>query len=88
MPSKTEQVPAAWLITGCSTGIGRHIALAALAKGHKVAVTARNVAAVEDIVAEHPEKFLNHLEPAVFRPNLHGLYRIPHRPHFRKVITS
>ena len=30
-----------WLITGCSTGIGRHIAEAALAKGHRVAVTAR-----------------------------------------------
>jgi NAD(P)-dependent dehydrogenase (short-subunit alcohol dehydrogenase family) len=42
-----------WLITGCSTGIGRHIAEAALAKGHRVAVTARNRAAVEDIVAAH-----------------------------------
>ena len=41
----------AWLITGCSTGFGREIALAALAKGHRVAVTARNPAAVEDIVA-------------------------------------
>ncbi len=43
----------AWLITGCSTGFGREIALAALAKGHRVAVTARNPAAVEDIVAGH-----------------------------------
>ena len=46
---------AAWLVTGCSSGIGRHIALAALAKGHRVAVTARNPSAVADIVAEHPE---------------------------------
>ena len=45
-----------WLITGCSTGIGREIALAALAKGHAVAVTARKPAAVEDIVAQHPER--------------------------------
>jgi NAD(P)-dependent dehydrogenase (short-subunit alcohol dehydrogenase family) len=45
-----------WLITGCSTGIGREIALAALARGHAVAVTARNPAAVEDIVAQHPER--------------------------------
>jgi NAD(P)-dependent dehydrogenase (short-subunit alcohol dehydrogenase family) len=47
-----------WLITGCSTGIGRHIAEAALAKGHRVAVTARNRAAVEDIAAAHPERAL------------------------------
>ncbi len=45
----------AWLITGCSTGFGREIALAALAKGHRVAVTARNPAAVEDIVAGHED---------------------------------
>ena len=48
--------PGAWLITGCSTGIGRHIALAALARGHHVAVTARNPTAVEDIVAKHPDR--------------------------------
>jgi NAD(P)-dependent dehydrogenase (short-subunit alcohol dehydrogenase family) len=54
MPSKSAESSSAWLITGCSSGIGRHIALAALAKGHRVAVTARNTAAVEDIVEEHP----------------------------------
>jgi NAD(P)-dependent dehydrogenase (short-subunit alcohol dehydrogenase family) len=37
-----------WLITGCSTGIGREIARAALEAGHQVAVTARNVDAVTD----------------------------------------
>jgi NAD(P)-dependent dehydrogenase (short-subunit alcohol dehydrogenase family) len=55
MPPDTE-VPAAWLITGCSTGIGRHIALAALARGRRVAVTARDPKAVEEIVAEHPDR--------------------------------
>ena len=45
-----------WLITGCSTGIGREIALAALAKGHRVAATARNPAAIEDIVTAYPEQ--------------------------------
>ena len=48
----------AWLITGCSTGFGREIALAALARGHRVAVTARNPAAVADIVALHPNRAL------------------------------
>ena len=47
---------AAWLITGCSTGIGREIAALALAKGHRVAVTARNPRAVEEIVAAHSDQ--------------------------------
>ena len=47
---------AAWLITGCSTGIGRHIALAALARGRRAAVTARNPRAVAEIVAEYPDR--------------------------------
>ena len=53
MSTKSASDPSAWLITGCSTGIGRHIALAALARGHRVAVTARRPEAVADIVAEH-----------------------------------
>ncbi len=56
MPSKSNKSAAAWLITGCSSGIGRDIALAALGKGHSVAVTARNPVAVEDIVARHPDR--------------------------------
>lgn len=43
-----------WLISGCSTGIGREIALAALADGDNVAVTARKPDAVADICADHP----------------------------------
>jgi len=31
-----------WFITGCSTGFGRDLATAALKRGHRVAVTARN----------------------------------------------
>jgi NAD(P)-dependent dehydrogenase (short-subunit alcohol dehydrogenase family) len=46
----------AWLITGCSTGIGREIAQAALAKGHRVAATARNPASVADLVRAHPDR--------------------------------
>ena len=40
-----------WLITGCSTGFGRELAKAALLNGDKVAVTARKITDVEDIVA-------------------------------------
>lgn len=47
---------AVWLITGCSTGIGREIARAALAKGYRVAATARDAVRVEDLVAEFPEQ--------------------------------
>jgi len=47
-----------WLISGCSTGIGRAVALAALAKGAHVAVSARNADAVADIVAQYPSTAL------------------------------
>jgi len=56
MPTKSAPHPAAWLVTGCSTGIGRHIALAALARGHRVAVTARRPETVADIVAAHADQ--------------------------------
>jgi len=46
----------AWLITGCSSGLGREIARQALAAGHRVAVTARNPASVEELVRENPEQ--------------------------------
>ena len=43
-----------WLITGCSTGIGRAIALAALEAGHSVLVTARQPDSVKDLVDAYP----------------------------------
>lgn len=47
-----------WLITGCSSGFGREIALCALAKGAKVAVTARNPRTLHDICEAYPETTL------------------------------
>jgi NAD(P)-dependent dehydrogenase (short-subunit alcohol dehydrogenase family) len=38
-----------WLITGCSSGFGREIALAALAAGDRVLATARKPAALADL---------------------------------------
>lgn len=47
-----------WLITGCSTGLGRALAQTVLANGHNAVVTARNVTAVEDIAAAYPDTAL------------------------------
>lgn len=40
-----------WLVTGCSTGFGRHIATALLNEGERVVVTARNTQQIEDLAA-------------------------------------
>ncbi|EJJ29492.1 oxidoreductase [Rhizobium sp. CF142] len=47
-----------WLITGCSTGLGRSLAEAVLKAGHNAVVTARSTAAVQDIVAAFPDTAL------------------------------
>jgi NAD(P)-dependent dehydrogenase (short-subunit alcohol dehydrogenase family) len=48
----------AWLITGCSSGIGREVAQAVLARGERAAVTARNPDSVADLVSAHPQRAL------------------------------
>ncbi len=47
-----------WLVTGCSTGIGREIARAALEAGHNVVVTARRIETVQDLVDEFGDRAL------------------------------
>ena len=47
-----------WLITGCSTGFGRSLALAVLTKGDFVAVGARNTNDIQDIIQQFPETAL------------------------------
>lgn len=44
-----------WLITGCSTGFGRELAKAVLAKGYSAAVASRNTEDVKDIVENYPQ---------------------------------
>lgn len=47
-----------WMITGCSTGLGRSFAKEALKQGYNVVVTARNIDKVKDIVEEYPKTAL------------------------------
>jgi NAD(P)-dependent dehydrogenase (short-subunit alcohol dehydrogenase family) len=44
-----------WLITGCSTGLGRALARTVLAHGHNAVVTARNESTLQDITADFPD---------------------------------
>jgi NAD(P)-dependent dehydrogenase (short-subunit alcohol dehydrogenase family) len=52
------QLSSTWFITGCSTGFGREIARAVVARGYRAVVTARNPAQVEDLVAGHRDRTL------------------------------
>jgi NAD(P)-dependent dehydrogenase (short-subunit alcohol dehydrogenase family) len=47
-----------WLITGCSTGLGRALAEAVLEHGDNAVVTARDVSSVQDIADAHPDSAL------------------------------
>jgi NAD(P)-dependent dehydrogenase (short-subunit alcohol dehydrogenase family) len=49
---------ATWLITGCSTGLGRAFAEGVLDAGHDTVVTARKESAVQDLVDAHPDTAL------------------------------
>ncbi len=53
----TNQPPTSlvWLITGCSSGIGRALAGRVLGRGHRVIATARQPAQIEDLAAPYPE---------------------------------
>jgi NAD(P)-dependent dehydrogenase (short-subunit alcohol dehydrogenase family) len=47
-----------WLITGCSTGLGRALAQAVLDRGDNAVVTARDAASVQDLAKAHPDTAL------------------------------
>ena len=49
---------AVWLITGCSTGLGRALASAALEQGHQVVVTSRRVGEIQDLAEQFPDTAL------------------------------
>jgi NAD(P)-dependent dehydrogenase (short-subunit alcohol dehydrogenase family) len=47
-----------WLITGCSTGLGRALAQAVLAHGYNAVVTARDAATLSDLARQYPDTAL------------------------------
>jgi NAD(P)-dependent dehydrogenase (short-subunit alcohol dehydrogenase family) len=47
-----------WLITGCSSGLGRALADAVIGAGHNAVVTARNVSSVVDLSDASPARVL------------------------------
>jgi len=47
-----------WMVTGSSVGLGRAIVEAALAGGHRVIATARNTAALNDLVSQYEGQLL------------------------------
>ena len=47
-----------WLITGCSTGLGRSLAKAVLQKGDNVVVTARDTKKLEEFEKDFPRTAL------------------------------
>jgi NAD(P)-dependent dehydrogenase (short-subunit alcohol dehydrogenase family) len=57
-----------WLITGCSTGFGRELAVEVLKKGYTAIVTARKIEDILDIVKDYSGKSLA-LELDVTKPD-------------------
>jgi NAD(P)-dependent dehydrogenase (short-subunit alcohol dehydrogenase family) len=56
--SQNADTTPVWLITGCSTGFGRELALRILQRGWRAVVTARNVAQVADIAEQGGDRAL------------------------------
>jgi len=50
--------PPVWFITGCSTGIGRELAVLLLAQGYRVVATARDRSKIEDLARAHADTAL------------------------------
>ncbi len=55
MENKINKKNITWLITGCSTGLGRSIAQEVLKSGYNVVVTSRNVKDIQDIGDAYPD---------------------------------
>ena len=58
MPDQSPQSSKVWFITGTSRGFGRHWTEAALARGDRVAASARDVSDLADLVERYPDTVL------------------------------
>ena len=52
----SQKQSSVWFITGCSTGFGRELARAVVARGFRAVVTARDPKQVTDIVGGHEDR--------------------------------
>ena len=52
----SNKTPRVWFITGASTGFGRKLAEAVLAKGDRVVATARKPETVADLEQQNPSR--------------------------------
>lgn len=44
-----------WLITGCSTGLGKHLAAAVASRGDRLVATARDTSTLADLASRYPD---------------------------------
>jgi NAD(P)-dependent dehydrogenase (short-subunit alcohol dehydrogenase family) len=58
MTKTNKQASKVWFITGAASGFGRALAEQVIARGEKVVLAARNVAALSDLVERAPERVL------------------------------
>ncbi|HEY4023430.1 MAG TPA: SDR family oxidoreductase [Pseudonocardiaceae bacterium] len=58
MTTSTSRPNRVWLITGTSTGLGRQLAETLIARGERVAATARDVAVIKDLAERAPDQVL------------------------------
>lgn len=58
MSVDSNNVSPVWFITGCSTGFGRELALAVLARGWRCVATARNKSTLDDLAPEAGDRLL------------------------------
>lgn len=58
MSADSNNASPVWFVTGCSTGFGRELVLAVLARGWRCVATARNKASLDDLAPEAGDRLL------------------------------